>query len=145
MAESPDDFKLNKTFFEGKGGKITGRHFERVIEKTQEVEDKVKRIPGLHKLWTDIVLCLELVGDYRSGEYRHIAHWAIVAVVLGLLYLINPVELIPDVIPVVGYLDDVAVMVLILKLVRAELEEYAAWRKARIEYQEVLSRLFGDV
>jgi uncharacterized membrane protein YkvA (DUF1232 family) len=58
--------------------------------------------------------------------------------------LVNPVELIPDVIPVVDYLDDVAVIALVLKLVKAELEKYATWRKARDEYQEALEKLFGD-
>ncbi|CAI8800361.1 YkvA family protein [Methylocaldum szegediense] len=62
----------------------------------------------------------------------------------GLLYLVNPVELIPDVIPMIGYLDDIAVMAVVLKLVKAELEKYAAWRKARDEYQEALEKLFGD-
>ncbi|BBA33187.1 uncharacterized protein sS8_1225 [Methylocaldum marinum] len=143
MPENREHDQLNKAFFERNGAKITPRYFDRIIEKTREIEDKVKTIPPLHKVWLDILLCLELIRDYRSGTYRDIAPWAIAAVAFGLLYLVNPVELIPDLIPVVGYLDDVAVMALILKLVKAELEKYAAWRKARAEYEEALSKLFG--
>lgn len=130
----PDDQSapdLNKAFFERNGGKITDQHFARLIEKAREIEAKVRKVPPLHKLWTDVLLCLELVRDYRSGEYRQIAPWAITAVAFALLYFINPVELIPDVIPGVGYLDDVAILALVLKLVKGELEKYAAWRKTR--------------
>ncbi|WP_166642550.1 YkvA family protein [Methylocaldum gracile] len=142
--DEEDRNELNEAFFKRNGGKITDRHFDRIIEKAREIENKAKKIPALYQVWLDILLCLELIRDYRSGTYRDIAAWAIAAVAFGLLYLINPAELIPDVIPIVGYLDDVAVMALILKLVKVELEKYAAWRKARDEYQEALSRLFAD-
>jgi uncharacterized membrane protein YkvA (DUF1232 family) len=144
VSEKNHGDELNEVFFKHNGGKITDRHFGRIIEKAREIEDKVKKIPALHRVWLDILLCLELIRDYRSGTYRDIAGWAIAAVAFGLLYLINPAELIPDVIPVIGYLDDVAVMALILKLVKVELEKYAAWRQARSEYEDALSRLFGD-
>ncbi|MCL7422431.1 MAG: YkvA family protein [Methylobacter sp.] len=137
--KSPD--QLNQAFFEHNSGKVTDRHLDRIIEKAIEIKDKVKNIPSLHKLLKDVQLCLELIRDYRSGAYKDIAPWAIAAVVFGLLYLVNPVELIPDVIPVVGYMDDVAVLALILKLVKTELEKYAAWRKTLAEYEDTFSGL----
>lgn len=137
---TPKDFKLNKTFFKRNSGKITNRYFDRIIEKAREIEDKVKAMPKLHGLWKDVLLCLELVRDYHRGEYKQIAPWAIAAVVFGLLYLVDPLELIPDVIPVVGYLDDVAVMLLILKLVKMELAKYSAWRKAHTDYENTITR-----
>jgi uncharacterized membrane protein YkvA (DUF1232 family) len=140
--KSPDE--LNKAFFERNSGKINDRHLDRIIEKAREIQDKVKSIPALHKLLNDVLLCLELVRDYRSGAYKDIETWAIVAVVFGLLYLINPVELIPDIIPVIGYLDDVVILALILKLVKGELDKYVAWRKTLAEYENTFSRLPSD-
>jgi len=133
--------ELNKAFFERNSGKITDRHLDRTIEKAREITDKVKNIPALHMALKDVLLCLELIRDYRSGAYKDIAFWAIAAMVFGLLYLINPVELIPDVIPVIGYMDDVAVMALILKLVKGELDKYMAWRKTIAEYENTFPRL----
>ncbi|MBI4298148.1 MAG: DUF1232 domain-containing protein [Chloroflexi bacterium] len=37
--------------------------------------------------------------------------------ILVILYLINPIDLIPDFLPVLGYLDDVAIVLLALALV----------------------------
>lgn len=144
MSERKHSDELNEAFFKRKSGKFKDGHFDRIIEKARAIEDKVKKIPALHRVWKDILLCLELVRDYRAGTYRDIPAWALAAVAFGLLYMINPAESIPDVIPVVGYLDDVAVMALVLKLVKVELEKYAAWRKARNEPQEAPEKLFGD-
>ncbi|WP_305907648.1 YkvA family protein [Methylomarinum sp. Ch1-1] len=134
---------LNQAFFKRNGKKMTGRHFDRIIEKAREIEAKAKSIPALHKVIKDVLLCLELIRDYRSGVYKDIETWAIVAVAFGLLYLINPVELIPDFIPVVGYLDDVAVMVVVLKLVKVEIDKYAQWREKRSEYEDAFGRLLN--
>ncbi len=38
-------------------------------------------------------------------------------------------DFIPDVIPVVGHLDDAAVVGFVLQMVRSDLDEYMAWRK----------------
>lgn len=107
------------------------RWLTRIIRQGRQIEDKLRGVPALHRVWQQVLLCLELVRDYSAGEYRQIAGWAITAIAAGLLYLIDPVELIPDVIPVVGYLDDVAVMLLVLALVRNELQKYRDWRSAR--------------
>lgn len=143
MRENDRDADLSVDFFKRNGGKITASHLDGIIGKARMIEEKVRKIPALHKAWLDILLCLELIRDYRSGAYRDIAAWAVAAVAFGLLYLVNPVELIPDVIPVVGYLDDVAVMAVIFKLVRAELEKYAAWRKSQAENGNAVSRRLG--
>ena len=46
-------------------------------------------------------------------------------VVFGLIYLILPVDLIPPVIPVFGFLDDAVLWLFILYYLREELDRYA--------------------
>lgn len=43
---------------------------------------------------------------------------------LGLLYLANPIDLIPDFIPVLGQLDDVIVIALVTKYIKKNLPEF---------------------
>lgn len=47
------------------------------------------------------------------------------AITAALLYFINPFDIVPDFIPVVGYLDDVVVVGACLKLIQADLRAYA--------------------
>jgi uncharacterized membrane protein YkvA (DUF1232 family) len=125
------DLELSPAFFQHTGSNISVQHFDRILEKARAIEDKIKKIPALQRFWEEVLLCLELIRDYRLGAYQNIPSWAIAAVAFGLLYLVDPVELVPDVIPVIGYLDDVAVITLILKLVKTELERYATWKRTR--------------
>jgi uncharacterized membrane protein YkvA (DUF1232 family) len=44
--------------------------------------------------------------------------WVKIVVALGILYLLNPIDLIPDFIPVIGVMDDVALVLVLSNLVR---------------------------
>jgi uncharacterized membrane protein YkvA (DUF1232 family) len=46
----------------------------------------------------------------------------------GLLYFILPADLIPDFIPVVGYLDDLAILTTIMSSLKKEINDYLAWQ-----------------
>jgi uncharacterized membrane protein YkvA (DUF1232 family) len=48
--------------------------------------------------------------------------------VFALLYILNPIDIIPDVIPIFGYLDDVMVFGFCLDFVEADLEKYGQMR-----------------
>jgi uncharacterized membrane protein YkvA (DUF1232 family) len=47
----------------------------------------------------------------------------------GLLYFILPADLVPDFIPVIGYLDDLAVLTTIMNSLKNEIKEYRIWKK----------------
>jgi uncharacterized membrane protein YkvA (DUF1232 family) len=64
--------------------------------------------------------------------YRQIPYTIIAAAVFALLYVFNPFDLIPDVLPVIGQLDDVAVMSASLMLVEQDLLKYKVWKEARL-------------
>lgn len=70
---------------------------------------------------------VRLVVAYARGNYRDIPPASLVTVVAGLLYVVSPLDLIPDPIPVLGYSDDAVVIGWVLKSVRAELDAFRAW------------------
>jgi uncharacterized membrane protein YkvA (DUF1232 family) len=47
----------------------------------------------------------------------------------GLLYFIIPTDFIPDMIPIIGLLDDIAVLTMISSSMQSELNEYLNWKK----------------
>ena len=50
------------------------------------------------------------------------------AVGFAMVYLINPFDIIPDVIPIVGLTDDASVFALVLASFKIEIETYRNWR-----------------
>ena len=99
--------------------------FERFV---QRLENKLKLIPGIGKFLSDIACMVSLVRSYIRKEYTDIPLGTIISIVSALLYIVSPVDLIPDVIPGIGYLDDMALLVLVLKFIHSDVEEYKKWR-----------------
>ena len=50
----------------------------------------------------DVTALFSLVKDYANGTYREVPWNTIVAAAAGLLYLVCPIDLIPDFIPLIG-------------------------------------------
>jgi uncharacterized membrane protein YkvA (DUF1232 family) len=71
---------------------------------------------------------LAIVKDYIRGNYRKIPRWSVAAMVFTLLYVLNPFDIIPDFITLIGYIDDAAVVTGCLYLVEQDLKEYKEWK-----------------
>jgi uncharacterized membrane protein YkvA (DUF1232 family) len=138
MAELPADEKARRT-------EEAERRFEESIPHVTETEvaaaadtgaqklrDLERAIPQtLKALWDDIRLLVAMLRDYVSGAYRAVPFGIIAAIAAAILYLVSPFDVIPDFIPVIGYLDDAAVLGLCLRMVRTNLAEYRVWKEQR--------------
>ena len=102
--------------------------FEEVLSKRNKIEDLFKSNGPLKKFISDVKVLMSLVKDYYNGTYREIPWWSISAVVAALIYVLSPIDLIPDFIPVIGFIDDAAVVAACLSLIRKDLEAYKRWK-----------------
>jgi uncharacterized membrane protein YkvA (DUF1232 family) len=104
-------------------------------EKLGGILDKAKGIiqnnKELKELFDDIKLLIQLVGDYKNGVYKGISNSSIIIVLAGLIYLVTPIDLLPDFI-LGGFIDDAAVIAYIIKKISVELTEYKEWKEAHI-------------
>ncbi|MBD3169246.1 MAG: DUF1232 domain-containing protein [candidate division Zixibacteria bacterium] len=115
--------------FVRKGAKgISDKDIEKVTQRADEIKKKVKSKGPLNRFIEDVKLLLDLIKDYWNGNYRKIPYWAIGAAAFTLLYILNPIDIIPDFIPVVGQIDDAAVVGVCMLLLEQELHDYKAWR-----------------
>ena len=96
-------------------------------EKVMENQEKIEKIASngtLSKFLDDIKLYFKMLGDIFTGKYKKIPVGTIAAIVGTLLYVLSPVDLIPDFVPVIGYLDDAAILAACLNFTRFDVEEY---------------------
>lgn len=111
---------------------VTEDDLRKVLEKRDEIEKKFSGNGPLARFITDLKLLFSCIQDYVKGEYREIPFWTIAAIVSALLYVLSPVDLIPDFIPVIGYVDDALVVAACLAMVESDLLVYKEWKKQQV-------------
>ncbi len=102
---------------------------DKIEEFLQKLERKIKTIPGVGGALANIPIMASLVKSYIKKEYTEIPLGTIIAVLSALIYYLSPFDLVIDSIPVLGSLDDIAVILACLKLVESDLKDYEKWRE----------------
>lgn len=112
-----------------------------ILGKEDKINDQLEKGRGLERYTNDLLLLMSLVKDYYQGNYRNIPYKTISAAVVGLLYVINPIDLIPDFIPFVGQIDDALVLKFCLKLMEKDLLKYKNWKDKQTASDDKDSKL----
>jgi uncharacterized membrane protein YkvA (DUF1232 family) len=123
MSNKPDE-----EFVKEGAQNITEKDVEKVINKSEEIQKKFSAHGPLARFIEDGQLFIAIVKDYWSGAYRQIPYGAIASMVFSLIYVLNPFDLVPDVLPIIGQVDDVAVMGACLMMVEQDLHKYKDWK-----------------
>ena len=97
----------------------------------QKAEAKLAQMPKIGGALADIPVLISLLRRYVKKEYRDISMLSLVAVVSALLYWLSPIDVIPDSLFGIGWVDDVAVMGLCLKWIHEDMEKYREWCRAQ--------------
>jgi curved DNA-binding protein CbpA len=104
-----------------------GKDFNAYIND-QAIKDKIaKAYPALKSALKNVRVLYSLFKDAVNGKYK-LPPASVAMIGGGLLYFILPADLIPDFIPVIGYLDDLAVLTTIMNTLNKEIGEYRIWQ-----------------
>jgi uncharacterized membrane protein YkvA (DUF1232 family) len=71
-----------------------------------------------------IVLFSQLIKAYVQGTYRKLPAIALAKIAAVLIYFISPFDFIPDVLPIIGFTDDLALVLWVGKSIKSELDEF---------------------
>ncbi len=77
--------------------------------------------------WPYLQAMLRLIRAYYRGEYDGISASSLVVIIAAIVYLVSPLDVIPDAIPALGFLDDATVLSLALRRTRQDLDEFMLW------------------
>jgi len=105
-----------------------GKDFNEYVND-EAIRDKLdKAYPALKTALKSVRVLYALFKDAVNGKYK--LHPTSVAMIGGgLLYFILPADLIPDFIPAIGYLDDLAVLTTIMSSLKKEISDYCIWKE----------------
>lgn len=100
-----------------------------VNELITKVQAKIDSVPVLKDAMNDAKDVFSLMKSYVNKEYTDVSPKVIGSMASAFLYLITKKDVIPDNVPLLGILDDLAVFAVALKLIEPELKAYKEWKK----------------
>lgn len=94
----------------------------------QKMENK-GMAEGVRDVKEQLLLMIRFVRAYATGAYRDVAIKSMATIVGVLVYFISPLDLIPDVLPILGIADDVALVVWMFNVLEKEIAKFSDWEK----------------
>ncbi|MBI4165900.1 MAG: DUF1232 domain-containing protein [Acidobacteria bacterium] len=71
-----------------------------------------------------------LINAWVRGRYTIVPWRTIVLSIAALIYFVNPFDLIPDFLPVMGFLDDAGVLAFVIQSIRRDIDRFLDWERA---------------
>jgi uncharacterized membrane protein YkvA (DUF1232 family) len=124
--------KPDEEFIKEGAEKVTPQDIQTVDERAEDIRKKFSSRGPLKRFVEDGKVLAALVRDWRTGKYRQALYGTIAAVVFGLIYVFNPLDIVPDVLPLIGVLDDATVIGALLMLVERDLKKYRSWKEGQV-------------
>ena len=103
---------------------------EEDMEKLKaERENAERKSTHLGEQFESFRLTWNLLQDYWSGNYKNIPWKLAASIGFAVTYLVSPLDIIPDFLPLLGFTDDAAVFALVISSFQSELDTYREWKK----------------
>ena len=126
--------------------KSDNKFFERARKRAAEILNNQERLRNLliqskeklsrleinninhSKLFGRVNLFIRMVKSHIKGDYR--MHWqSIVIIVAALVYFVTPIDLIPDLVPITGYVDDLSILLWVNATLQKEIDAFKLWEQ----------------
>lgn len=102
---------------------------DKTLKQEHKVKEKIKNVPAkFKKLIKQIKLFYELLKDYAKGNYTEIPWGTISVIVAALAYFLAPLDAIPDILPIVGFMDDAFLFMTAINFIQEDLKHYCIWK-----------------
>lgn len=102
----------------------------KLLDELAQADSKVEAQGNVIKKFVeDLKLLIRLVRAWSKGSYKDVPVTTIILAVAAIIYFVSPVDAIPDWIPVIGYLDDAAVVAFVIASIQDDLVKFREWEK----------------
>lgn len=108
---------------------------KRLKELLEVAISKAKGNKQLMDIWSDLKLFIQLIKDWMSGAYVDLPKETIIMIIISLIYLVMPIDLIPDFL-IGGFIDDAMVIGYVVKKTSDELDLYKEWKAIQADIIE---------
>lgn len=94
---------------------------EVVNTASKEIDSEKKRIFSVQN---DIKVLISMLKAWVSGDYKEVPWTTLVLTAGALIYFINPLDAVPDMIPAAGLIDDATVVGFVIASIKQDLAKF---------------------
>ncbi|WP_245574833.1 YkvA family protein [Aequorivita capsosiphonis] len=120
--------RSTKSYMEEEVIKIKDEDVEVVLDNEEAINKKFSGENTLAKYAELGKIMILMLKDVKNRVYKEVPWFTIATAALALLYVLNPFDLIPDFIPGIGYIDDVAILGISIGWIQTDLHKYLDWK-----------------
>jgi uncharacterized membrane protein YkvA (DUF1232 family) len=103
---------------------------KKLIAKASTKAESIRGGP-LKTAWDSLATLFRMIRAYAKREYTEIPWQSLVLIVATILYFLNPIDLIPDFIIGLGYVDDAALIAWTMSAVKSDVDAFREWESSR--------------
>ena len=115
---------------------ISREDIEDMLGKEDKAKELSEKAGFLSQYWEDIKTSFAMIRDWFSGGYDKVPTRMVVSLIGAILYFLSPLDIIPDWIPMAGFIDDAAILAFVFKLSEADLKMYRRWKRRQRKAEE---------
>lgn len=122
-------FQKAKVLFEDRAQTIaqSKTKLNNLLHSVSEKLQKFAENPQVRELTEHVEVLYRMVKAHINGTYIGLSSRSVGMIALGLIYFITPVDLIPDFIPFIGYVDDMSVLLAVGKSLQTDIVKFRVW------------------
>ncbi len=82
-----------------------------------------------HEVWESLQTLSRMIKAAVAGEYTGIPTSTLAGGIAVIIYFLSPIDFVPDFIPVLGLLDDAALLAWFMTSIKAEMDKFEEWER----------------
>lgn len=127
-----DFFGKAKILYLEKANQIAGEDskLQKLLKNVGERLNAVSQNPKVQTALEPILIFKRMIQAHRSGKFK-VSSKTLGLIVLGLVYFVAPIDIIPDFMPILGFTDDLSVILAVFTSVKHEVQDFLNWEKTR--------------
>lgn len=100
----------------------------RLVQDAKETfQSKAKTSEKIQAVRGQLFTFIRLVRAYIKGYYRNVSVKNMLYTVAVLIYFVTPTDIVPDFLPVGGFVDDAALIIWLYKQLGDEVKQFLEW------------------
>lgn len=109
------------------------RKIRRLIERVTFKWQELAATPMFMEARFQIEVFIRMLRAHMNKSYTGLSNRSLALMVLGLFYFALPLDMVPDFIPFVGYVDDLSVLLAVYKSIQADILLFLEWEKSQVK------------